>query len=830
MADFKTMRRTTSGPLQIEPSQIFKRLRKPPQMNDLWDGQSKVLEQWFARRTERNLVIKLNTGAGKTLVGLLICQSLLNDKQLPVIYLCPTNQLVSQTIEKANEVGIKAVPYEKGGSPLAAEFLDAQALMVGTYASLFNGISKFGVLGSGQESINIGAVICDDAHTAVSTIRDAFTVKISSESQLYSELTTMFAADFRKYNRSGTFDEITARSEHGVLEVPYTAWLDRCETVRKIIAKEGPEGSRYSLPLIRDHFELCHMLISAREIAITPHLPLINMIPAFSEAQFRIFMSATIADDSSLIRTFGITANATLNPIAPESLAGIGERMILIPALMNLKVDPEEAIKKALKTLKGKANAVVLVQSDARAKFWSDVGTVEKGNNVAAAVEKLRKVQPDVCFVLASRYEGIDLPGDACRILVLDGLPAAANTYELYRAELLKGNSSLNVSIAQKVEQGIGRATRGAGDFCVVLLCGKDLVSWITRRASLNLMTGGTRTQIRIGDEVSRTLRTETALIETANQCLDRDSDWTSFHAEKLAEMQEPSSANRLMIETATAERKFDEYWLTQKFAEASGVLTEVARKENGPMRGWLLQLAAKAAYKAENSKLQEKLQTEAFMLNQLLLPPVDGVTFQAIEEAGTQVDNLLEVLQQFEFRKGVIEEFDSVYAMLSDSASSSQFEEALFQIGRLLGFRPQRPDHEIGKGPDVLWLVDNKKAILLECKHKKKVANPLNKEEHGQLLTSISWLRAHYPNREFLACIVHPNDIATTNAAATQSYAFTSTKLHIFCNNLRTMLAELSKLSSDSVFRSKAASILIDHGFTFETMREKYWTTFKEL
>ena len=51
----------------------------------------------------------MNTGSGKTLVGLLMLQSLLNEEIGPALYLCPTKQLVEQAYQTAREVGIPAV-------------------------------------------------------------------------------------------------------------------------------------------------------------------------------------------------------------------------------------------------------------------------------------------------------------------------------------------------------------------------------------------------------------------------------------------------------------------------------------------------------------------------------------------------------------------------------------------------------------------------------------------------------------------------------------------------------------------------------------------------
>ena len=47
-------------------------------------------------------------------------------------------------------------------------------------------------------------------------------------------------------------------------------------------------------------------------------------------------MSATIADDSEIVRAFDASPDAVGKSITSASLAGVGERMILIPELMKL--------------------------------------------------------------------------------------------------------------------------------------------------------------------------------------------------------------------------------------------------------------------------------------------------------------------------------------------------------------------------------------------------------------------------------------------------------------------------------------------------------------
>jgi replicative superfamily II helicase len=101
-----------------------------------------VLDAWFLRRTDRDVVVKLHTGGGKTLVALLMAQSVMNELGEPVIYLAPTNQPVDQVVAKSQEYGIRTVRYLTK-QPLANDFFDGKAVLVGTYKALFNGRSKF---------------------------------------------------------------------------------------------------------------------------------------------------------------------------------------------------------------------------------------------------------------------------------------------------------------------------------------------------------------------------------------------------------------------------------------------------------------------------------------------------------------------------------------------------------------------------------------------------------------------------------------------------------------------------------------------------------------
>jgi len=89
----------TDAARPLDPEAIFRRAPKgASSFPDLWRGQADALRQWHTGlRDEADVLISLNTGAGKTVVGCLIAQSLVNEGLNHVVYACGTIDLVRQT-------------------------------------------------------------------------------------------------------------------------------------------------------------------------------------------------------------------------------------------------------------------------------------------------------------------------------------------------------------------------------------------------------------------------------------------------------------------------------------------------------------------------------------------------------------------------------------------------------------------------------------------------------------------------------------------------------------------------------------------------------------
>ena len=671
--------------------------------------------------------------------------------------------------------------------------------MVATYHALFNGRSKFGVSGTAGGSVDLQGVILDDAHTAFSNMRDIFSLCVEKEKHqdLYEELTTMFRGDFAQQGRQGTYDDIVTGQEASILEIPYVGWANRADEVRQRLSALAGAEFRFVWPLLRDYFEQCHALISKDQFVITPLYPIMDLFPSFTGCPRRIYMSATVADDSSIIRTFDADPASVSNPISPTSLAGVGERMIIIPELTHMQKSRIPRLAKSLaQRVSEAAGAVILTSSRSGADQWSDVATVSQGDEVADAVGDLVARATNGPFAFPNRYDGIDLPGDSCRLLILSGLPHGSNIYDLFRATVLEGSATINTNLAQRVEQGMGRGTRGGGDHCVVLLLGKDLVGWISRASNLNLLTNTTQEQVRVGIEVSGAISSGAELAETIKKCLGRSPDWTQFHADALADATSRPSVDAGSLKVAGAERRYFAQLLAGYHGKAVGVIEKfiTENKElDGKLKGWLLELGARGANQSGDTVKRDQLQHNAYSCNRNLHRPASGAFYTPLMAPTRQAEDIVGYIQQFALYGGALVDFEQIADLLVPTATSNQFEEALKKLGLVIGFASERPEKEQGIGPDVLWVLNDKLSLIMEAKSKKKPDNRLTKAEHGQLLQSAEWFRSHYKGLDGLRVVVHPDALATESVTVGDTLALTLPKLGELVGSVRTLLTELS-------------------------------------
>src|SRR6266568_588426 len=122
----------------VSPMAIFKSLTLRGTVQNVWGPQAEALTAWHDKyRNESDVVIQMNTGGGKTLVGLLIAQSLVNETKGKVLYVCPTTQLVEQVASKAAECGIPVTTYMQGQWINGQVFDTSTGPCITNYAAVF---------------------------------------------------------------------------------------------------------------------------------------------------------------------------------------------------------------------------------------------------------------------------------------------------------------------------------------------------------------------------------------------------------------------------------------------------------------------------------------------------------------------------------------------------------------------------------------------------------------------------------------------------------------------------------------------------------------------
>ena len=171
----------SAGPKPIDPLKIFKKLTLRGSIENIWDPQAEALRKWHECRVLQDNVIQMNTRGGKTLVGLLAAQSLVNELKRRVLFVVANNQLVEQTLLRANDIGFNPSARYKGKWHDRKSFESAESFCVTNYASVFNGFSTF-------SDKDISGIIFDDAHVAETIIRDQFTLKIPRDWGSYEQV------------------------------------------------------------------------------------------------------------------------------------------------------------------------------------------------------------------------------------------------------------------------------------------------------------------------------------------------------------------------------------------------------------------------------------------------------------------------------------------------------------------------------------------------------------------------------------------------------------------------------------------------------------------
>lgn len=835
--------KSSSDKNSIEPRDIFMSLPlKDKNYSYPRDVQTEVWKQWFDKRNEKNTIIKMNTGSGKTIVGLTILQSCLNEGKGPAVYVVPDNFLVEQVCDEANKLGIK-VAYDT--DDLKGEdnyyFKKGKAILVTNIHKLVNGKSVFGM--RNDNNIKIGSIIIDDVHACLDTIEKQHTIFINYEHKLYKQIINCFA-NYQEINESQNFCDIKnmQNPKYSYL-VPFWIWQKECQYIYNSIScsdYKNEEFVLFNLPLMRDNWKTANCVISSRGIEITLKGTPIDKISSFEKAERRIFMSATLADDNIFVYSIGLKEDDFSNIITPEKSNDIGERLIIFPQYLNPRITDEE-IKKEIAKLSQQYNVVVIVPSFARVDFWKDLNPCQVlssiTGNIQSGLNSLKNGEFKGITILVNKYDGIDLPDDSCRMLVIDGLPNIRNEYYLATRGMNPNDSRLCREQIQKIEQGMGRGVRSNNDYCSIVLMGNKLADAIANQNHKKFFSSATLEQWNLSEQLWEQLLETTPspsindIFDLTNYVFQRNSEWISTSKSILSNIVYNKSMN-IDSFILTLRKAFEKECLECYEDCFSIIENEKNKTDNKKLKGLLMQYMAEYI-NFSNPILAQEILLSARNLNSMVLKPIKGITFSKLNSSvNSQASNVIRYMYDNELsaNKYILRVNSILDNFKFSDDPAKNFEKALDDIASIIGISSSRPELQFGgEAPDNLLALKNAKYLIIECKSRTST-NEISKSDCEQLLSSIQWFKNHYTlGEKYVPIMIHNSDTFKSEASPSpEMRIMTPALLNEFKKSIKLFTENVVKTENISNIR-EVEKLLKSFNLTEERIVEKYTKAFRK-
>lgn len=804
----------------VEPHKLFRAfVDRPKWMPYLRGPQDQVLGKWHERRDERDLVVKMNTGGGKTIVGLTMAKSWLNEGISPVAYFVPDEMLVEQVIEQAELLGVPVSEDADG------KFKRGEVILVDSFAKLFNSKSVFGIGGSYPKTArhSLGGLIIDDAHACLARAQKLFQLSISRETdtgdnEAYFELLKLFMGDLKRQSQPVAMELEEGRSR-AILEVPFWAWKDHQEDVTRILRDAAGDDKWSAWPLVADSLMASTAVFTTSAFQVQPFCLPTHLLTGFARAKRRVYLTATLADDSVLVRDLGASAAAVASPIVPEGAGDIGDRMIVMPQEL-LPGTSDDDVRAWVTGWAADRNVVVIVPSRPKAEPWkAHAKLILDRNNIVDGIAQLKNNPKLGLVVMINRYDGIDLNDDACNFLVLDGLPEARDGLERLAEARDTETNSLAVQQIHRIEQGMGRATRSTTDHAVVVLIGTSLTDRV--EAAMEHFSPATRLQFSQAAKMAQAMDVEALddLDGVVEQCLSRDTGWIDFAMGPLATLDYEKTPLKL---TAELEREAFMVAINNDGAGAEAKQQEAIKKSglDGAGTAQLRQRLASYVHHTDPARAQE-IQKAAQRDNMQLVRPMDGVKFEALSHvARNQAEAASQYLRdRYISGNNLLVRVESLLGDLDWGPRTDAFERGLAELGSHLGYKTQRPEQQLGAGPDGLWAATDATFVILEAKSGAKSTHPVYKKDAEQISMAADWFRLKYPNSLGVPVIIHSRSDFEHDASWPEGCRVLDVeRLAAFRVSLRKFFAQLA---AGDAYRdvSKIAKSLASNGLT-----EKGW------
>lgn len=733
------------------PEELFAKLPNREKSHGYLRGpQTDALRDYMKLKDKTDIACELPTGTGKTTVGLLIAEWRRRQAGERVAYLTLTNQLARQVLREASNLGIDCADLtgtkETRDTGEVGRYTTGRAIGVTTFANLFN------VNPVVQAS---SVLVFDDAHGGEHNVASMWSVRIDAgeSNVIYQDV----LGALRPSLSDSQYRLVTDEAEYAAVELADVhAHADILTNITAVLDDAEEAGIRFPWSVIRNNLNACLFFVSGREIVIRPITPPTDTHPQFNETKQRIYMSATLGGEGDLLRGYGITSIETIR----VKHAQWGRRYIFMPSLYFEEDECPEVVSSIWDGM-NTHRALILAPSfpiadrtfNAISVGMTPIPSKLIARDIENSLSSFTTAESAV-LCLAGRYDGVDLPGDDCRLLVLAESPGAIGALERHLREHWKLGPLLRRRERTRLIQGMGRCTRDATDFAVIILLGQSLIDSITPPVFSKTLPGEIQRELLWGMEQGEAAREDSDVLAEMVVGLLGDEGYRKDANESIAEMDVPEQSVHEMgdEESGKAEVLYlramwcDDY--TGAYHVARRAADDISKPELAGYRAWWLYLASIAAQKAgeNDGEIDCLKRAKAIGINSGFLDSLLRLRSKAAakpDKAGSldiQAESIWNQIASWgwqgpTFRK----KLDEMMAGLSHPDDHTRFHIGLERLGQCLGAEAIRSTAE--GAPDVVWIFHDR-CYTFEAKAATKISKRYVQQAKGH----VDWVKAQRP------------------------------------------------------------------------------------
>jgi hypothetical protein len=380
----------------------------------------------------------------------------------------------------------------------------------------------------------------------------------------------------------------------------------------------------------------------------------------------------------------------------------------------------------------------------------------EKPSRLGAA-EITNSIDPfirgkDVILGLSGRYDGLDLPDDQCRVLILAESPEAINLLERHLSQTWKMGPVLKKRERTRLIQGMGRCTRNATDFAVIFWLGQSLIDAANDQNLLGAMPPELAAEINWGVEQSEFARNPQelvgmilALIEDGDYRKEADQAIETIQSRRLeAAPKDYDEAGQREVDFGAA--MWDGNY-SHALSVARGIADHLVSPELAGYRAWWWFLASTAASLAdEKNNEMDCLRRAASCgvnggwLNYLIKSRGQTTQGKVGSEAEPNAEGLWNVLVDWGWAgPGFEKNLEDMLSFLR-TQYHAHFHQGLDYLGRCYGADVTRITEQ--GAPDVVWSFPNDVHVAFEAKTEKQT-DGLSKKDLLEAKGHVDWVKA---------------------------------------------------------------------------------------